>query len=95
MQVGHRVTCRAQIDIRLCPNQLDLVFSDLVSRPDGFATVAFDALKVILSKFSLADLAIALEYTFRLFHGFRAKIWHPFSLLDEETLADRLFVALL
>ena len=95
MQVGHRVTCRAQIDVRLCPNQLDLVFSDLVSRPDGFATVAFDALKVILSKFSLAYFAIALQHTSRLFHRFRAKIRHPFSLLDEEALTDRLFVALL
>ena len=79
----------------MCPDQLDLVFSDLVSRPDGFATVAFYALKVILAQFSLAYFAIALEHTSRLFHGFRAKIWHPFSLLDEEALTDRLFVALL
>ena len=63
MQVGHRVTCRAQIDVRLCPNQLDPVLGDLVSGPDCFTTVAFDALKVVLAEFSLADFAVALEHT--------------------------------
>ena len=60
VQVGHRVASRAQVDIRLCPDQFDFILSYLVTRSNHLATVTLDTLKVVLAKFALADLTVAL-----------------------------------